>query len=200
MTHPYFIIPDIEALATAPPEQRAVHMRRIAANIGDEVTLRRILGIDPREFAKFYPDMEAPELSTSDTIDSFIDTYSSESRAATPTVEEIVPAAPVYDYAATLEEIPEDEGGMEDATGDATGDAIDSFLKAVPPKKPQKKAAPEPAPSISLFKQLVKERQYSSALQIIKKLNLNNPEKSVYFAYQIRFLEKLIKNQENNRL
>ncbi len=44
------------------------------------------------------------------------------------------------------------------------------------------------------FAFLVKERQYEEALQIITEINLNNPEKSIYFADQIRFLKKLILN------
>lgn len=40
----------------------------------------------------------------------------------------------------------------------------------------------------------VKQKRYEKALQIIKNLNLKYPEKNVYFADQIKFLEKLIIN------
>ncbi|MCD7932477.1 MAG: hypothetical protein LUH15_14595 [Tannerellaceae bacterium] len=40
----------------------------------------------------------------------------------------------------------------------------------------------------------VKQRRYEKALQIIQKLSLKYPEKNIYFADQIRFLEKLIIN------
>ncbi len=40
----------------------------------------------------------------------------------------------------------------------------------------------------------VKQRRYDKALQIIKNLSLKYPEKNIYFADQIRFLEKLIIN------
>ncbi|MCD8262965.1 MAG: hypothetical protein LUD02_01450 [Tannerellaceae bacterium] len=40
----------------------------------------------------------------------------------------------------------------------------------------------------------IKQKRYEKALQIIKNLNLKYPEKNVYFADQIRFLEKLIIN------
>lgn len=43
----------------------------------------------------------------------------------------------------------------------------------------------------------VKQKRYEKALQIIKNLNLKYPEKNVYFADQIRFLEKLIINTKN---
>lgn len=40
----------------------------------------------------------------------------------------------------------------------------------------------------------VKQKRYEKALQIIRNLSLKYPEKSIYFADQIRFLEKLIIN------
>ena len=40
----------------------------------------------------------------------------------------------------------------------------------------------------------IKQRKYERALEIIKEISLKNPEKNIYFAYQIRFLEKLIIN------
>ncbi|HJA87247.1 MAG TPA: hypothetical protein H9778_00910 [Candidatus Parabacteroides intestinavium] len=40
----------------------------------------------------------------------------------------------------------------------------------------------------------VKQKRYDRALQIIRNLNLKYPEKNIYFADQIRFLEKLIIN------
>ncbi len=40
----------------------------------------------------------------------------------------------------------------------------------------------------------IKQRRYDKALQIIKNLSLKYPEKNIYFADQIRFLEKLIIN------
>jgi hypothetical protein len=41
-------------------------------------------------------------------------------------------------------------------------------------------------------KKLISERKYNEAIIILKELNLNNPKKSVYFADQIRFLEKVV--------
>jgi hypothetical protein len=45
-------------------------------------------------------------------------------------------------------------------------------------------------------KELVSKKKYSDAIVILKQLNLNNPKKSVYFADQIRFLEKVIANSK----
>jgi hypothetical protein len=45
----------------------------------------------------------------------------------------------------------------------------------------------------------IKQRRYEKALEIIKRLNLNNPKKNAYFADQMRFLEKLIINNKNKK-
>jgi hypothetical protein len=43
----------------------------------------------------------------------------------------------------------------------------------------------------------IRQKKYSQALTIIKRLSLNFPKKSVYFADQIRFLEYLIMNDRS---
>ena len=218
MKAPYFINPDIDALADATGDARLMHIRRIAANVGDEATLRALLGLDPEEFSSFYPDLAKPQLSTGDTIDTFISQFSTEKAAAATEIEDIV-GAPAIDYAAMLDD--GDDTGA-DAPDDATSDLISNFLHTVPaPSKKTKKAAQTEPPtkmptddaavsaertvnddetlSEALFKLMVKNRNYTKALEIITELSLNNPKKSIYFAYQISFLKKLIKNQENSR-
>ncbi len=49
----------------------------------------------------------------------------------------------------------------------------------------------------SLARVMIKNRNYKKALEIISELSLKNPEKSIYFADQIRFLRKLIINENN---
>ncbi|MFZ4456253.1 MAG: tetratricopeptide repeat protein [Bacteroidales bacterium] len=46
----------------------------------------------------------------------------------------------------------------------------------------------------SLAKIYIKQKRYYKAIEIIRRLSLKYPEKSIYFADQIRFLEKLINN------
>lgn len=52
--------------------------------------------------------------------------------------------------------------------------------------------------SESLAKIYIRQRKYGKALEIIKNLNLNFPEKSIYFADQIRFLRKLMALEKIN--
>lgn len=49
----------------------------------------------------------------------------------------------------------------------------------------------------TLAKIYLKQKRYDQALEIFKRLSLKYPEKNVYFADQIRFLEKLIINIKN---
>jgi len=50
--------------------------------------------------------------------------------------------------------------------------------------------------SESNAKKLISEHKYKEAIEILRAINLNNPKKSVYFADQIRFLEKVIANSK----
>ena len=46
------------------------------------------------------------------------------------------------------------------------------------------------------LKKCIREKKYAEAIEILKKLNLINPKKSIYFADQIRFLEKALVNSK----
>ena len=106
-----------------------------------------------------------------------------------------------------------------------TVNLIDQFLETIPIEKPKEKRKPTPADAAvdyvaylleidnvtendgkseeegyfteTLARIYIKQGKYSKALEIIKRLNLNYPKKNAYFADQIRFLEKLIIN--NNK-
>lgn len=68
-----------------------------------------------------------------------------------------------------------------------------------PPNEAESKQPFHPLDDDSCFTETlahiyIKQKRYEKALVIIKNLYLNYPEKNVYFADQIRFLEKLITN------
>ncbi|MDR0537053.1 MAG: hypothetical protein LBH04_03255 [Tannerellaceae bacterium] len=49
----------------------------------------------------------------------------------------------------------------------------------------------------TLAKVYIRQRKYAKALETIKNISLKYPQKNIYFADQIRFLEKLIINEKN---
>ncbi|MDE5585708.1 MAG: hypothetical protein K2I92_05100, partial [Muribaculaceae bacterium] len=191
---PYYVIPDIEALASErDPLRLRLLRRRIAACIGDPDALRAILGDASEDFQDFYGTSALPALSTADTIDSFLEKFGRSEAAAEADSEAVVPVTPpMVDYAAVMErELPESDAGNV-PSDDATLGAIDAFLGRQPverirPKK-EVKEAEKPSLTESFAKILIKNGNYSRALEIITEISLNNPEKSIYFADQIRFL------------
>lgn len=130
-----------------------------------------------------------------------------------PVADEPFVAIPAYDYTGMLESMPD----AADASPMQGDDLLSRFIEAdesgermflkpsATGNRPQPAAVPEmekevdsePLFTESLAKIYIKQRKYAKALEIIRKLSLNNPEKNIYFADQIRFLEKLIINIKN---
>ncbi|MBR6375142.1 MAG: tetratricopeptide repeat protein [Alloprevotella sp.] len=51
----------------------------------------------------------------------------------------------------------------------------------------------------TLAKIYIKQGRYEKASEILRRINFNYPKKNIYFADQIRFLEKLIVNERNKK-
>ncbi|MDE6009581.1 MAG: hypothetical protein K2G90_10290 [Muribaculaceae bacterium] len=77
----------------------------------------------------------------------------------------------------------------------STFNTIDTFLSTYSRENRQSQAPAPPRSHVSV-EDLIKNGKYEIAIERIKEQNLNNPEKSIYFADQIRFLRKLIRLQK----
>lgn len=198
-------------------DERDALRRRVALLGGDRDRL--INAIDPSGlgFNDFYPpEPEVRKPATDQAIETFLETYGHRSAEEDALLERMI-FNPVPDYAETLARTePVGETHAEPGSQDSL---IDAFLAANPADdsqplipevdKPKKSTAsadptrrepqPEPAAdgllSESLAKIFIKQGRYDRAYEIISNLNLNYPEKSVYFAVQLRFLRKLMINQ-----
>ena len=205
------------------PERRAVLMKRIAVNSSSSEMLYRLTEPLGAELAGFYPEPEAPDTpSTDQAIDKFMDKYGSSDSHEEAILEKLI-FNPVADYAQILAS--EEERSLPDSS-EAEGDSQDSLINAFilksrsqeghfpspdDPIEPRREEAPQEAssepiqaPAVqddsllseSLAKIYIKQRRYAKAFEIIRNLSLKYPEKSMYFADQLRFLQKLIINQQ----
>lgn len=171
----------------------------------------------------FYPLPQQPEEPTTDqAIDIFLNTYSqtSDTDRETQILEQMI-FNPVADYATVLAEEEKNSLPVEgEAEAGSNDDLLNRFILGnkngtsthahdvadkplvTPPPVPGPNVTTEPVAaqddttfSESLAKIYIKRKNYSGAHEIISKLNLKFPEKSVYFAVQLRFLDKLMLNE-----
>lgn len=118
-------------------------------------------------------EQEVAPLKGQELIDSFIEQSGSESVEPKPKEEVPVEKTP------TEEVVKDDETSTEQPEKAVEADEDESYFTE------------------TLAKIYVRQHRYEKALEIIKKLNLKYPKKNIYFADQIRFLEKLIINEKS---
>ena len=174
----------------------------------------------------FYPSGHQKATPTTfEAIDTFLDSYGgSHDRDKESEVIENMIFNPTVDYAAVLEaEEKESLPAKGEADKGSQEDLINTYILAhhdgkkeekprdfdpsskleEPPVVPDAKPVEIPKDQMevtplseSLAKIYIKTKNYEGAREIIHRLNLKYPEKSVYFAVQLRFLDKLIINQQ----
>ena len=144
-------------------------------------------------------------------IDQFLDSLPETEQPEKKKQRKPTPADAAIDYVAYLLETEEETA--HPAPQMKGQDLIDDFInkeggkfdlkdsEILPPiddnEQKEEKDTDEAYFTETLARIYIKQGRYSKALEIIKRLNLNYSKKNAYFADQIRFLEKLIIN--NNK-
>ena len=203
-------------------EELAAVKARIALNAADPTAVALFADLDGDDWAHIYPPEPEPEQpETIEAIDRFLTEYGNIQPGEEELLEKLI-FNPIPDYASQLEAEEKAASGGQPAAEDlsaiaealqpepASADAAfvieDTFVEKKPKAEEKPEKAPEPqvtakprqpqgSLSESLAKIFIKQGRYERAYEIIYDLNLKNPEKSVYFADQLRFLQKLIELQ-----
>ncbi len=220
---PYSILPALLFLKHNGVKENEDVLARLAIMFPDRRALALMLGEDTGIMTGFYPPEALPDTpDTVTTIDRFLDNYGKTSPAEVEAIDRAI-FNPQPDYADVLAAQEMKEGGMKLTGGDAQDDLINQFIAeqmqlgeqaaqvpiTTPVGEEEKaeiadQAIDKPTPtddsmlSESLAKMYIAQHKYSQALEIIERINLNYPEKSIYFADQIRFLTKLVLNETLN--
>ena len=127
-------------------------------------------------------------------IDNFLDSIPKDAEEETKTKRKPTPADAAVDYVAYLLETEEETNAADESIPEMKGqDLIDSFINADKGRF-ELKVEPELKPTIE---KLPENDDDGGEQEIIQRLSLQFPKKNAYFADQIRFLEKLIIN--NNK-
>lgn len=211
--YPYFVLPRVLMLQRNKEltlEQQEKLTTWLAAAMADRSDLYDLVGDMAEKFRGFYPHEEQePKASTTDTISRFLDIFGGNDEQELKAIEQRI-FNPVPDYAQLLEKEAADreEKKSEEIVAAKAEKQSEENAPLGQPEEGEKKSKQEVRVAMSpdssgdsllsesLAKIYIRQHRYDKALEIIQSLSLNFPEKSIYFADQIRFLKKLILNQE----
>lgn len=218
-SHPYFTTPILLYLKENGIEGNEDLLARLAIASPDRKALAMILGDGVEQFANFYPEVEKqPTPNTDDAIDRFLNNYGSNNPREVEAINNAI-FNPTPDYADILAAQDHDSPVTVEPLSQQD-ELINNFIIeskqrehaiALAPSQPhveeQEKAEiahesvnehehiDDSMLQESLAKSYIAKRKYAQALEIIENINLRFPEKSIYFADQIRFLRKLVLNE-----
>lgn len=217
--HPYFTLPLLLYLKEHGTAGNEDLLGRLAIASPNRKALAMHLGEGVERFASFYPAEAAPATpDTDNAIDRFLNSYGNSSPREVEAISNAI-FNPAPDYADILAAQEKHDNAQLDAHNEQD-ELINSFIA----KSAERERAVSQAPSQphveehekaevahdsidqpehiddsmlqeSLAKTYIGQRKYSQALEIIENINLRFPEKSIYFADQIRFLRKLVLNE-----
>jgi hypothetical protein len=220
---PYCVLPALLYLERNGIKGNEDVLEQLAITFPDRHALALILGEQADLLADFYPPEAQPETpDTVTTIDRFLNNYGKTSPGEVEAINRAI-FNPMPDYADVLAAQEKEEGGANLTGGDSQDELINQFIAeqmqlseqasqtliTTPVDEKEKAEIAQEAiddPTLnddsmlseSLAKMYISRHKYSQALEIIKRLSLKYPEKSIYFADQIRFLAKLVLNETLN--
>ena len=220
---PYSVLPQLLFLKHNGVKGNEDVLAQLAIAFPDRRALALMLGEDAGLLMNFYPPEALPETpDTVTTIDRFLDNYGKTSQSEIEAIDRAI-FNPQPDYADVLAAQETKEGGVQLNGSDDQDDLINQFIAEQMQLGEQAAQIPITAPvgerekaeiadlaidkptqtddsmlSESLAKMYIAQHKYSQALEIIERINLKYPEKSIYFADQIRFLTKLVLNETLN--
>ena len=220
--YPYFTLPQILYLQQCSTTGHTDLLARVAISYPDRKSLYCLLGDNADVFNNFYP-AQAPEkkLTTENTIDTFLNTFGSTSDKELEVLNNLI-FNPVPDYADILAAEEQQSMPSDNEAKTKNDQLINDFIAKAKlqeghfPSTIIKQDETEETDlqqtkndnidkaedvdasmfSESLAKIYIKQHKYSKALEIITNISLKFPEKSIYFADQIRFLKKLMLNEQ----
>ncbi len=224
--YPYFVLPRLLYLQRKSKTDRIDEdeLAKLAISFPDRKALYDVLGDEAERFVDFYPqEKDDAPITTEHTLDVFLSTYGNTDEKELEMLNRMI-FNPVPDYAQMLAAEEQESKPVTSSTESEEDALINSFIlkqKERPGYYPTEKSAendilpiedcevPIEAPNVaddsmlseSLAKIYIKQRKYDKALEIIKSISLKFPEKSIYFADQIRFLRKMVKLEtiKNNK-
>ena len=220
---PYSVLPALLFLKHNGVKGNEDVLSRLSISFPDRRALALMLGEGSAAMAGFYPPEAVPDTpDTITTIDRFLDQYGKTSPGEVEAISRAI-FNPTPDYADVLAAQEKEEGGVPPTEGDSQDELINQFIAEQMQLGEQASKVPITSPvgeeekaeiakevidnptktdesmlSESLAKMYISRHKYSQALEIIKGLSLKYPEKSIYFADQIRFLAKLVLNETLN--
>jgi hypothetical protein len=139
---------------------------------------------------------EAKGISTDHTmslIDDFLQTVSMESDSLVPD------DSTTTDYLTTVGLSSDADQSSQETDAADVLETLEKPEKMEPSEGSEEELEPEFLTE-TLARIYIKQKKYDRALAIIRSLYLNFPEKSIYFADQIRFLEKLVRNNQSKKV
>ncbi len=217
---PYFALPAMTLLRLHKDQlsdsEAAALQFHLAVISGDKTAIFNQLSDHSADFSSIYPPAEPePEQSTDSALDTFFANYGTADPAETRLLEQLI-FNPTPEYSETLLLDGDNSSDTASPEPGSLEERISAFVRDHAPADPLTPAyeidtADTPAPpqqthqpkpnvpsddsllSESLAKIFIKQGRYERAYEIISNLSLNYPKKSIYFADQLRFLQKLIK-------